>query len=76
MEEDIHFGKLIRDLLESEGRTIKWFAGEMNCDRSNMYKILSHKHIDSGFIVRASKVLKHNFFKDASDKIDVMGIIV
>lgn len=72
IEEDIHFGNLIKELLEKEGRTITWFAQQMNSDRSNMYKILSHVHIDSGFILRASWVLKHDFFKDASDKLRAM----
>ena len=74
LEEDIHFGNLIKDLLEKEGRTITWFAQQMNSDRSNMYKILSHVHIDSGFILRASWVLKHDFFKDASDKLRAMVV--
>ncbi|MBO6051426.1 MAG: hypothetical protein J6P65_05535 [Bacteroidales bacterium] len=72
LEEDIHFGNLIKELLEKEGRTIAWFAQQMNSDRSNMYKILSHVHIDSGFILRASWVLKHDFFKDASDRLRAM----
>ena len=72
LEEDIHFGNLIKELLEKEGRTITWFAQQMNSDRSNMYKILSHVHIDSGFILRASWILKHDFFKDASDKLRAM----
>ena len=72
LEEDIHFGNLIKELLEKEGRTITWFARQMNSDRSNMYKILSHVHIDSGFILRASWVLKHDFFKDASDRLRAM----
>ena len=64
--EDIHFGNFIKDLLKKEGRTIGWFALQMNCDRSNMYKILAHGHLDSGFLFRASVVLNHDFFKDGS----------
>lgn len=71
-EEDIHFGNLIKELLLKEGRTITWFAKQMHSDRSNMYKILSHVHLDSGFILHASKVLAHDFFKDASEKFQSM----
>jgi len=49
-----------------ERRSISWFAAQMNCDRSNMYKMLSRAHLDTNFILRASKILEHDFFKDIS----------
>lgn len=63
----LHVGGIIKDKLDLERRSITWFAYEMNCDRSNMYKILSRAHLDTNFILRASKVLEHDFFKDISD---------
>jgi hypothetical protein len=74
--EDIHFGNLIKDLLKKEGRNVGWFAQQMNCDRSNMYKILSHCHLDSGFLLRASVVLNHDFFKDGSAQLKSMMVKV
>lgn len=70
--DNIHFGILIKDLLKKEGRNIAWFASQMNCDRSNMYKILSRRHLDSGFLFRASVVLNHDFFKDGSIQLKSM----
>lgn len=66
-EEDYHFGQRIVSFLRQEGRSISWFADKMNSDRSNMYKILARPHLNSEFILRASRILKHDFFKDISD---------
>lgn len=63
----LHVGAIIKDKLDFDRRSIAWFAHEMNCDRSNMYKILDRAHLDTNFILRASKVLEHDFFKDISD---------
>jgi hypothetical protein len=68
-EKTIHVGAIIKDRLALERRSVSWFAAQMNCDRSNMYKLLSRAHLDTNFIFRASKVLEHNFFKDISDKL-------
>lgn len=66
MKEELHFGHLIKDLLKSEGRSVSWFAERMKCDRRNMYKILERSYLDSNFIIRASEILDHDFFDDAS----------
>ena len=66
LEKSIHVGTIIKDKLAQERRSISWFADQMNCDRSNMYKLLSRAHLDSNFILRASKILEYNFFKDIS----------
>ena len=66
LEKSIHIGAIIKDKLAQERRSVSWFADQMNCDRSNMYKLLSRAHLDSNFILRASKILEYNFFKDIS----------
>jgi len=66
LEKSIHIGAIIKDKLTQERRSVSWFADQMNCDRSNMYKLLSRAHLDSNFILRASKILEYNFFKDIS----------
>ena len=67
IEKIIHFGDLIKERLFLQGRSVRWFALQMNCDRSNMYKLLSRAHLDTNFILRACKILEHDFFKDASE---------
>ena len=69
LEKSIHVGTIIKDKLTQERRSVSWFADQMNCDRSNMYKLLSRAHLDTNFVLRASKILEHNFFKDISDKV-------
>ena len=64
---DLHFGNLIKYQLQREGRSVNWFALQMNSDRSNMYKILTRPHLNSEFILRASLILDHDFFKDISE---------
>lgn len=64
---EIHLGNIIKKRLEYDGRSIRWFAEQMNSDRSNMYKLLSRSHLSTDFIIRASKIIEHDFFKDISD---------
>lgn len=67
LEEDYHVGQRIMTVLKERGRGITWFAERMNSDRSNMYKILARPHLNSEFILRASLILDHDFFKDISE---------
>lgn len=67
LEKIIHFGDLIKERLFLQGRSIRWFALQMNCDRSNMYKLLARAHLDTNFILRACKILNYDFFKKASE---------
>ena len=64
--QDIHFGNMILSELREQRRSVAWFAKEMGSDRSNMYKLLARQHLNSEFIFRASKLLNHDFFGDAS----------
>ena len=63
---DIHFGKMIHTELRRQRYSVSWFAKEMGSDRSNMYKLLERQHLNSEFILRAGKLLDHDFFGDAS----------
>lgn len=70
-ELNIHFGDLIKSRLKQDRRSVRWFAEQMNSDRSNMYKLLSRAHLSTDFIIRASKILDHDFFKDVSDRLQI-----
>ena len=71
---DIHFGKMIKDELSNQNLSIAWFAEQMHCDRSNMYKILSRPNHDTDFIIRASRLLKHDFLLDASIELNLFMV--
>lgn len=68
---DIHIGKMIRKTLDEQGRKITWFAEQLNCDRTNIYKILQKQHLDAELLLRISKILNFDFFsyysKDIKD---------
>ena len=63
---DIHFGNIILNELRRQRYSVAWFAKEMGSDRSNMYKLLARQHLNSDFILRAGKLLNHDFFGEAS----------
>ena len=57
-----------------QGRRIRCFALQMNCDRSNMYKLVARAHLDTNFILRACKILNYDFFKEASEILRKEGL--
>lgn len=59
-------GQLIRQKLLEDGRTVTWFATQICCARTHVYKIFDKTDIDTGLLMRISRVLKHDFFKDFS----------
>lgn len=63
---DIHFGNMILNELRKQRYSVAWFAKEMGSDRSNMYKLLARQHLNSEFILRASRLLNRDFFGEAS----------
>lgn len=63
---DIHFGNMILNELRKQRYSVAWFAKEMGSDRSNMYKLLARPHLNTDFVLRAGRLLNHNFFSEAS----------
>ena len=63
---DIHFGNMILNELRKQRYSVAWFAKEMGSDRSNMYKLLARPHLNTDFVLRAGRLLNHNFFNEAS----------
>lgn len=71
--EEFHIGKQIKAVLGQEGRTITWLAGEVHCTRENLYKIFRHPWINTEMLFKISLALKHDFFKDCSERLEAMG---
>ena len=63
----IHIGNMIRSELIRQGRKMSWFAEQINCDRSNAYKILKRGNVDVELLIRISEVLNHNFLEDCAN---------
>lgn len=62
-------GELIKEELKRQERSISWFARQLSCDRSNVYRILQKNSIDTNMLARISTILNHNFFEDLSKNI-------
>lgn len=58
----IHIGKLIKEELHRQERSITWFANKLCCERTNVYSIFKRESIDTILLFRISLVLHHNFF--------------
>ncbi len=59
----IFIGKLIRDELKEQQKSVVWLSSELGCNRTNVYKIFNRKSIDVELLLRISKALKRNFFE-------------
>lgn len=66
----IHIGHLIRRELIRQHHSVTWFAEQMACSRTSVYKIFDNPAISTDTLVRICKVLNVDFFKMYSDKLD------
>ena len=48
--------------------TVLQLAQNINTTRENMHKILNKQYIDVELLLRISKALNHDFFKDLSEE--------
>lgn len=65
----MHVGELIKKKVSERGLTVVRFAEELSCTRANVYKIFQKDSIDTGMLMRISRILEHDFFSDLSDKL-------
>ena len=63
----VHIGQLIEQELRRQRRSVSWFAKELYCDRTNVYKLFRKESIDTLLLYRISYVLSHDFFKYYTD---------
>ncbi len=62
----MNVGKAILMELQQQGRTAKWLATQIPCERTNVYKIFKRHDIDTDLLQRLSLILNHDFFCDLS----------
>ena len=62
MHDNIDIGALILQKLKENGQAVSWLAKKVNTDRSNFYRILKRKHIDSQLLMDISRTLNFDFF--------------
>ena len=63
----IHIGDRIKQRLKQINRTPSWLAQEICCDRTNVYKIFMRSSIDTALLMKISRALNYNFFKELAD---------
>lgn len=63
-------GKLIKEELERQERSVTWLANKLSCHRTNIYDIFARDNIDMTLLVRISYVLNRNFVKNISDSVE------
>ena len=63
-------GELIKEELKRQERSVSWFARQLCCDRSNVYRIFQKNSIDTNILTRISIILHRNFFKELAEEIN------
>lgn len=58
----VHIGKIIHASVKKKGMSITSFADEINYSRRNVYEIFEKETIDTGVLLRISKILGENLF--------------
>ena len=64
----MNIGERIKEELAQQGRTVRWLAAQIPCERSNVYKIFMRPDIDTELLKRICVILEHDFFKELSDE--------
>jgi hypothetical protein len=62
MEKEIHIGRLIRQRLKEQGRSVKWLAENLDCEYSSLYKKLKNSYIYTDLLCEISEILDEDFF--------------
>jgi len=65
----VEIGQLIRLKLKERKKTVVWFAHELSCSRTNVYKIFEKSSIDTSDLFRISIILDYDFFTLFSDQL-------
>lgn len=66
----LHIGSIIEQELRRQRRSVSWFAKELCCDRTNVYKLFKKKEVDTRLLYRISVILSHDFFKYYTEQLE------
>lgn len=65
--EEPHIGHIIKQVLQTQGRTITWLGKQLGCSRQNIYKILNRPWIYTDMLLKISDLLDYDFFNCFSE---------
>jgi hypothetical protein len=58
----VHIGNIIKGIVKDKGMPVKAFADNLGFSRRNAYEIFNKTTIDTGLLVKVSKILNKNLF--------------
>ena len=67
----VHLGKLIHTELNNQGRSVTWFAEQLNFNRTNAYNIFKKENLDTELLKRICLILGFNFFQALCSEMDL-----
>lgn len=59
----LHVGKLVKAKLKERAHTCVWLAAQMDCSRTNLYKIFNKEYVNTRDLEKLSVILHYNFFE-------------
>lgn len=65
----MHIGKLIKQRMDEQGKSVVWLARQLSYSRTNVYKIYDKASIDTDVLLRISSILEYDFFSLYSDSL-------
>ena len=65
----LHIGRLIRQKMKEQHKSVVWMARQLSCSRANVYKLLDKYSVDTEVLARISILLDFDFFSLYSDYI-------
>ncbi len=65
----IFIGKIIKQELKAQRKSVVWLAQELGCNRTNVYKIFNRHSIDAELLLRISQAMNHNFFANYTSRL-------
>jgi hypothetical protein len=67
----VHLGKMIHTELNNQGRSVTWFAEQLNFNRTNAYNIFKKENLDTELLKRICLILGFNFFQVLCSEMDL-----
>ena len=62
----MHLGQRIKEIMDQKHRSVVWIAGQINCERTNVYNIFARKDINTHLLRQLCVILDHDFFRELS----------
>ena len=67
---DTQIGELILQKLKEKDRSVSWLAKKVDCDKSNLCKVLKNsQYIHYDLVYRISQALDEDFFAHGTQKL-------